>query len=69
MVGKKVKGVLNFVAWLTGVIVSLAVGFAMLPNGALSGGIPYLGVTVTTIAGWVVVVTTLLSAVLAILKQ
>ena len=69
MIGKNVKGILNFVAWLTGVIVSLAVGFAMLPNGALSGGIPYLGITVTTIAGWIVIVTTLLSAALAIIKQ
>ena len=30
MVGKKVKGTLNFVAWLTGILVSLAVGFAMI---------------------------------------
>lgn len=57
--------VLNFVAWLTGVIVSLAVGLALI-DGTLS--VPYLGI-VNVIAGWVVVVTTLISVVLAILSQ
>jgi len=55
---------LNFIAWLTGIIVSLAVGFALI-GGTLS--VPYLGV-VNLIAGWVVVITTLLSLILAILK-
>ena len=66
--GKKVKNVLNFVAWLTGVIVALAVGFAMI-GGTLSLPNWLGGDTVAMIAGWIVVVTTLLSAVLAILKQ
>ena len=57
--------VLNFVAWLTGVIVSLAVGFALI-GGTIS--VPYIGV-VNVIAGWVVVVTTLISVVMIILKQ
>lgn len=57
--------VLNFVAWLTGVIVSLAVGFALV-GGTLS--VPYVGV-VNIIAGWVVVITTIISAIMAILKQ
>ncbi len=69
MAKKKFGKALNFVAWLTGVIVSLAVGFAMLPGGALSGGIPLVGMWLTTIAGWVVVVTTIISAVLAIVNQ
>ncbi len=55
---------LNFIAWLTGIIVSLAVGFALI-GGTLS--VPYLGV-VNVIAGWIVVITTLLSLILAILK-
>lgn len=60
--------VLNFVAWLTGVIVSLAVGFAMI-GGTLT--LPWWlgGDTLAIIAGWVVVITTILGAVLAILKQ
>lgn len=66
---KKQSGkVLSLVAWLTGVIVSLAVGFAMI-GGTLS--LPYWlgGDLVAMIAGWVVVVTTLVSAALAILNK
>ena len=65
MATKQSAKVLNFIAWLTGVIVSLAVGFALI-GGTLS--VPYLGV-VNVIAGWVVVITTLLSVVLALLNQ
>ena len=56
--------VLNFVAWLTGVIVSLAVGFALI-GGTLS--VPYIGV-VNEIAGWIVVITTIISAILAVIR-
>ena len=61
--------VVTFVAWLTGVIVALAVGFALI-DGVL--GLPvWLGGTigVSTIAGWVVVITTLVGAVLAIVDR
>jgi hypothetical protein len=64
--GKKVKGLLNFVAWLTGVLVSLAVGFAM-TGSTLT--VPWLPSIVTVVAGWIVVITTLVSVVLAVLKQ
>jgi hypothetical protein len=64
--GKKVKGLLGFVAWLTGVLVSLAVGFAM-TGGTLT--IPWLPSIVTVVAGWIVVITTLVSVILAVLKQ
>lgn len=66
---KKGSGkVLNIVAWLTGVIVSLAVGFGMIgPDPALT--IPWIPEIITIIAGWIVVITTLLSVVLAILEQ
>jgi hypothetical protein len=64
--GKKVKNLLGFVAWLTGVLVSLAVGFAM-TGGTLT--VPWLPSVVTMVAGWIVIVTTLLSAALALMKQ
>jgi hypothetical protein len=60
--------VLNFVAWLTGVIVSLAVGFAMI-GGTLTLPTWLGGSVLATIAGWVVVITTLLGAVLAVLNH
>ena len=64
---KKQSGkLLNFVAWITGVLVSLAVGFGMIGNTLT---IWYLPMIVTQVAGWVVVATTLVSAVLAILNK
>ena len=62
---KQSSGVLNLVAWLTGVIVSLAVGFGLV-SGTLS--VPYIGV-VNQIAGWIVVVTTIISLILAVMRQ
>ena len=56
---------LAFVAWLTGVIVSLAVGFALV-SSTLS--VPWLGI-VNIVAGWVVVITTILSVILAIVHK
>jgi hypothetical protein len=55
--------VVSFVAWLTGVIVALSVGFA-LTSGTLS--VPYLGL-VNEIAGWIVVVATIVGVILAII--
>ncbi len=62
---KKTNGVsklVAFVAWLVGVIVSLAVGFGLI-NGVLS--VPYIGV-VNAIAGWIVVIATIIGAIMAI---
>ncbi len=55
----------SFIAWLTGVIVSLAVGVALV-NGTLI--VPYIGV-INEVAGWIVVFTTLLGAILAIINK
>jgi hypothetical protein len=64
--GKKVAKLLNIVAWLTGVLVSLAVGFAM-TGGTLT--VPWLPTLVTQVAGWIVIVTTLVSVILSAMKQ
>ncbi|MFH1325247.1 MAG: hypothetical protein ABIH49_00555 [archaeon] len=65
--------VLNLVAWFTGVVVSLAVGFGLI-NGTLMlpgwlGGATQGGMWLTMFVGWVVVITTLISAVLAVMNQ
>ena len=60
--------VLNFVAWLTGIIVSLSVGFAMI-GGTLTLPVWLGGQVLALIAGWVVVITTLIGVVLAVIKQ
>ncbi len=60
--------ILNFVAWLTGVLVSLSVGFAM-TSGTLTLPTWLGGSAVAMVIGWIVVITTLLTAVLALLEQ
>jgi hypothetical protein len=67
MAKKANNKLLNFVAWLTGAIVSLSVGFAMIDN-ILSLPSYLGGTTVAMIAGWVVVITTAISIVLAIVN-
>ena len=60
------NGLMHFVAWLTGVIVSLSVGFAMI-DGILGLPLWLGGSLVAMIAGWVVVLTTALGVVLALM--
>lgn len=55
----------GFLAWITGVIVSLAVGFGM-TSGTLT--VPKIQ-PVVPFFGWVVVITTLLSVLLAIIHR
>lgn len=67
------QNVLHLVAWFTGVVVSLVVGSAM-TEGVLSlpwwlGGATTVGAAITMAIGWIVIVTTLIGAVMAILKK
>lgn len=66
MMAKKNPKILNFVVWLTGVIVSLAVGFGMIDGVLVVRWIPEI---ITIIAGWVVIATTIIGVILAIMKQ
>ena len=63
--GDALSKTVSFVAWLTGVIVSLAVGFG-LTSGTLAA--PYIGM-VNEIAGWVVIVLTIIGVILAIANR
>jgi hypothetical protein len=65
---KPLQKALHLVAWLTGIIVSLAVGFGMIDK-TLSLPIWLGGVFVSIVAGWIVVVTTIISVILAILHH
>ncbi len=65
--------VLGFVAWFTGVVVSLAVAFGLI-NGTLRlpewlGGATSVGMWLVWAVGWIVLVTTLVGAILALLKR
>ncbi len=64
--GRPVSNLVNLAAWLTGILVSLAVGFGMV-GGALT--IPYIPEIITVVAGWIVVVLTIVSIVLAIANK
>lgn len=55
-------GLLSLVMWIVGVLVSLAVGFGM-TSGALT--VPYVQ-AVVPIAGWIVVIGTVIGVILAI---
>ena len=56
----------NLGAWLTGILVSLAVGFGMI-NEILT--IPRVPEIITVVAEWIVVVLTIASIVLAIAER
>jgi len=62
----KQKGLIGILMWLVGVIVSLAVGFGM-TSGTLV--VPYIPDIIVVIAGWVVVIATLLGVIMAILDS
>ena len=63
--GKDTSKLVGLIVWITGVLVSLAVGFGMI-SGTLT--IPYIQVIVP-IAGWIVVVLTVVGAILAIVNK
>lgn len=70
---KQKSKILGVIAWITGIVVSLAVGFGLI-NGVLGlprwlGGGTVIGDFIVIAVGWIVVATTLISAILAILEQ
>ena len=67
---KPLTALLKLAIWLTGILVSLAVGFGMI-SGTLT--IPYINLLwnglILIVVGWIVVVLTLISVVLAIIDK
>lgn len=57
---------INLAAWITGILVSLAVGFGM-ANTVLT--VRYIPEIITVVAGWIVIVLTIASVVLAIVNK
>lgn len=60
------KKILEFIAWLTGVFVSLAVAFGMIDRVLTIRWIPE---SVTVVFGWIVVFTTLVGVIIWIAKS
>jgi hypothetical protein len=56
---------LNFIGWVTGVFVSLAVAFGMI-DGVLS--IKFIPKAVMVVFGWIVVATTIIGMFIGIMK-
>jgi hypothetical protein len=59
----KVAGI---IAWLVGVLVSLSIGAAMADGTALNLVSLYIPLIVTQVAGWIVIVGTVLSVIMAL---
>ena len=66
--GGLISTLVSAVLWLTGVIVSLSVGFAMI-DGVLNLPSWLGGLIVAQAAGWVVIVLTIIGVVLAIINN
>lgn len=64
--GKPVSNLVNLAAWITGILVSLAVGFGMV-DGVLT--VRFIPTIATMVAGWIVVVLTVISIILAIANK
>lgn len=60
---RPISTLVSLVVWLTGILVSLAVGFGMIDKVLT---VAWINPIVTMWAGWVVVILTLLSVILAI---
>jgi hypothetical protein len=56
---------LSFIGWLTGVIVSLAVAFGMIDGVLTINFIPH---AVMVVFGWIVILTTLIGAMIGMMK-
>ena len=57
---------LGVIAWITGILVSLSVGFGMIGKTLT---VPYIPVIITVIAGWIVVIGAILSVLIAIFSR
>ena len=57
---------MGVIAWIVGILVSLAVGAGMIDQTLTIPGIPAI---ITIIAGWIVVVGAIISVIMAIFKK
>ena len=63
---RPISMLVNIAVWVTGILVSLAVGFGMI-NGVLI--VRWIPTIITVWAGWIVVILTVLSVILAIIER
>ena len=63
---RAITSISAFIAWFTGVLVALAVGFGLVYNQL---SIPLIPIFISASFGWVVVVMTFLSTLIAIIEK
>ena len=63
--GKAISILVGLIVWITGVLVSLAVGFGMISKNL---AIPYVQ-PIVPIAGWIVIILTIMGVILAIANR
>ena len=63
---RPISTLVNIAVWITGILVSLAVGFGMI-DGVLT--VRWIPTIMTIWAGWIVVILTILSVILAIIER
>ena len=62
----KNASVMGIIAWVVGVLISLAVGSGMIQQVLVIPGIPAI---ITVIAGWIVVIGAIVSVIMAIFSK
>ncbi len=61
-----IKKIFSFTSWLTSILVSLMVGFAMINRYIIVPNVPLLAVK---IAGWIIIVMTVLNIISAFVQK
>ena len=62
----KNTNLMGIIAWITGILVSLAVGFGMIAETLT---VPFIPSVVTVVAGWIVVIGAVVSIIMAIFNK
>jgi len=57
---------MGIILWITGILVSLAVGFGMISRTLT---VPFIPTIITVIAGWIVVIGSIISLIMAIFNK
>jgi len=60
---KKTLNFSSFLAWIVGILVSLAVGSGMIQRVLIVPGLTFANSIVTVVAGWIVVIGALISII------
>jgi len=67
---RPIRSLINLVTWIVGILVALAVGFGMAQGTLIIPWLEDIGASIlTVVAGWIVVLMTLIGALMAIIEK